>query len=278
MARRFGVTSQISTYPAMVLGSSETRLIDMTRAFAAVSAKGNAVEPYGIVKVTSASGDLLYRHQKKRETALVPDYVAGDMTQLLVAAVSTGTGKEAQIGRPVAGKTGTTSSNKDGLFIGFSSGITTGVWMGRDDSKTVAGLQGGRAPARAFAAFMRYAVRGRPVEEFDFGPDRPEWQEEPEEREPYGDPDDYYFYDEDGNLIEPGQRDPGLIDRLDDGTPRPPRNDAPPAVSEDFLEEAIGGGSRNNDRPAPPPRRDPPPTIPRQPAPGAGTGPNDPER
>ena len=81
------------------------------------------------------------------------------MTDLLQTAVSTGTGRAAQIGRPVAGKTGTTSSNKDGWFLGFSSGITTGVWMGRDDAKPVAGLQGGTAPARAFADFMRYAVK-----------------------------------------------------------------------------------------------------------------------
>ncbi len=79
----------------------------------------------------------------------MPDYVAAGITDLLQTAVATGTGRAAQIGRPVAGKTGTTSSNKDGWFLGFSSGITTGVWMGRDDAKAVAGLQGGarrRAP------------------------------------------------------------------------------------------------------------------------------------
>ena len=69
-----------------------------------------------------------------------PEWAAG-ITDLLQTAVSTGTGRAAQIGRPVAGKTGTTSSNKDGWFIGFSSGVTTGVWMGRDDAKAVPGLK-----------------------------------------------------------------------------------------------------------------------------------------
>ncbi|MGB7418350.1 MAG: PBP1A family penicillin-binding protein, partial [Erythrobacter sp.] len=151
MARRFGISSPISTFPSMVLGSSEVRLIEMTRAFAAVSAQGMAVEPYGIIKVETADGDLLYQHKRARETQLVPDYVAAGITDLLQAAVQTGTGRAAQIGRPVAGKTGTTSSNKDGWFVGFSSGITTGVWMGRDDAAAVPGLQGGRAPAQAFA-------------------------------------------------------------------------------------------------------------------------------
>jgi penicillin-binding protein 1A len=81
-------------------------------------------------------------------------------------AVNTGTGKGAQIGRPVAGKTGTTSSNKDGWFLGFSSGLTTGVWMGRDDARAVGDLQGGKAPAAAFSAYMRVAVANRPVEHF----------------------------------------------------------------------------------------------------------------
>ena len=192
MARRFGITTPISTYPAMVLGSSEVRLIDMVRAFAAVSAGGQSVEPYGILRVTTADGEELYRHKEARAYTLVPDYVAAGITDLLQTAVATGTGRAAQIGRPVAGKTGTTSSNRDGYFVGFSSGITTGVWMGRDDNGRIAALQGGRAPAQAFAAYMRYAVRDRPVEEFDTDLQLPEWQLEP---------DDEFYYGENERLL-----------------------------------------------------------------------------
>lgn len=252
MAQRFGITSEVATYPSMVLGSSEVRVIEMTRAFAAISAKGKNVEPYGITKVTGASGEVIYRREAARELPLVPDYVVAGMTDLLQAAVQTGTGRAAQIGRPVAGKTGTTSSNKDGWFIGFSSGITTGVWMGRDDAKPVAGLQGGRAPAQAFAAFMRYAVKDRPVEEFDTTLELPEWQLEPDEEMLLGEPDDYYFIDEQGNLVEPGRRDPpdnpfGVDEQ------RGP--DAPPAASDDFLEEATGGTIPRDPRRQPPPQQ-----------------------
>ena len=274
MARRFGVSSPISTFPSMVLGSSEVRLIEMTRAFASVSARGKAVEPYGIVKVTTAGGDTIYQREEPREKQLVPDYVAAGITDLLQAAVQTGTGRAAQIGRPVAGKTGTTSSNKDGWFVGFSSGITTGVWMGRDDAKAVRGLQGGRAPAQAFAAYMRYAVRDRPVEQFDTELNLPEWQLEPDEEALFGDPDDYYFIDEQGNLIEPGRRDPSAPAFDIDGE-RPdgdPVDEPPPAVTEDFLERAIG--PRRSEPPPPPapaPRREPAPATapPRQ---GSGPG------
>jgi penicillin-binding protein 1A len=103
------------------------------------------------------------------------------MTDLLQSAVMSGTGSAAQIGRPVAGKTGTTSSNKDGWFVGFSSGLTTGVWMGRDDARPVGGLQGGTAPARAFHDFMAAAVANRPVEQFETQVPMPDWQLTPEE-------------------------------------------------------------------------------------------------
>jgi penicillin-binding protein 1A len=236
MARRFGITSEVATFPSMVLGSSEVRVIEMTQAFAGIAAKGVPVQPYGITKVTGASGEVLYRHERSNAGPQVPDYVVAGMTDLLQAAVQTGTGRAAQIGRPVAGKTGTTSSNKDGWFIGFSSGITTGVWMGRDDAKPVPGLQGGRAPAQAFASYMRFAVAKRPVEEFDVTLELPEWQLEPDEEALFGDPDDYYYIDENGNLIEPGRRDPEQSPFGVEGGQVPP-----PAASDDFLEEATGG-------------------------------------
>ena len=186
MARRFGITTPISTYPSMVLGTSDVRLIDMARAFASVQNKGVAVTPYGIVRVVTADGRLLYQHEADDQRVLVAPWVAAEMTDLLQSAVLSGTGRAAQIGRPVAGKTGTTTSNKDGWFIGFSSGLTTGVWMGRDDAKPVGGLQGGTAPARAFHDFMTVAVANRPVEQFETQVPMPDWQLTPEE-ELYGD-------------------------------------------------------------------------------------------
>lgn len=208
MARRFGITTPVNTLPSMVLGTSDVRLIDMTRAYASVASKGVAIVPYGIVKVVSDKGELLYQHQPDLSRVLVAPHVAAGMTDLLQTAVNAGTGRAAQIGRPVAGKTGTTSSNKDGWFMGFSSGITTGVWMGRDDARSVRGLQGGTAPARAFAQFMRTAVAGRKVEDFDIEVTLPEWQLEPDEEVYFGDP-DQSFVDADGNPIGIDQPPPG---------------------------------------------------------------------
>ena len=270
MARRFGITTPINTHPSMVLGSAEVRVIDMTAAFAAVARKGVSVQPYGITKVTTADGRLLYQRPAERGQVLVDNWVAAGITDLLQTAVNTGTGKAAQIGRPVAGKTGTTSSNKDGWFLGFSSGLTTGVWMGRDDAKPVGGLQGGRAPAKAFADYMRIAVARRPVEQFDTEVVLPEWQLEDEGDAYMGEPGSEGLVDENGMPIElPYSAPPAEGD-----VTAPPEGDGP-VLNQQWIEEQTGrrpapselgttpkGGQNKG---APPPSPKPVPLIKGQP-------------
>src|SRR5689334_14906343 len=257
MARRFGISTPISTFPSMVLGTSDVRLIDMTRAFASVANKGVAVTPYAIRKVVTADGRLIYQHEPEEERVLVAPWVAAEMTDLLQSAVLTGTGRAAQIGRPVAGKTGTTSSNKDGWFIGFSSGLTTGVWMGRDDARPVAGLQGGTAPARAFHDFMSVAVANRPVEQFETQVPIPDWQLTPEE-EMYGD------MSMDANSIQPLVDENGMP--LNNPPPPEPgypqqqpmvRPDGTGEPSQQELDQAFPPQQQRQQRPPPPPPAEP---------------------
>ncbi|WP_374131009.1 transglycosylase domain-containing protein [Sphingomonas sp. 28-62-20] len=269
MARRFGITTPVDTHPAMVLGTADVRLIDMTRAFASVANKGVAVTPYGITKVT-ANGVTIYAHEVDRSQVLVAPSVAAQMTDLLQTAVNTGTGRAAQIGRPVAGKTGTTTSNKDGWFLGFSSGLTTGVWMGRDDARTVPGLQGGTAPARAFAAFMKVAVARRPVEQFETAVTLPEEGLAFDEQSYFGAPDNGLFIDADGNPVDPADappRDGSLVNPdggpIDDNGAPVDEGDRPPAQQLDqaWLDRVLGrsSGPRPAQPPAPAPTRAPPP-------------------
>ena len=246
MARRFGITTKVNTHPSMVLGTSDVRLIDMTRAFASVGNKGVAVTPYGITKVT-ASGETIYAQTIDTSHVLVAPYVAAQMTDLLQTTVNTGTGRAAQIGRPVAGKTGTTTSSKDGWFLGFSSGLTTGVWMGRDDAKPIAGLHGGTAPARAFAAFMKVAVANRPVEQFDTKVTLPEYQLEPDQESYFGEADNGLFVDENGVPLEPGVAPAPVegqqVDQDGNALPRQPRPAERP-------EQGQGQGQDGTERPA----------------------------
>ena len=254
MAKRFGVTTPISTFPSMVLGTSDVRLIEMTQAFASVSNKGIAVTPYAIRKVVTADGRLLYQHEQTDERVLVAPWVAAEMTDLLQSAVLTGTGRAAQIGRPVAGKTGTTSSNKDGWFIGFSSGLTTGVWMGRDDAKRVGGLQGATSPARAFHDFMAVAVARRPVEQFETEVPMPNWQLEPEE-EMFPLPGDEAFgqqplVDEFGNPIPPPESVPGDNQMIrSDGT----------GPNQQWLDEVLNRSQQPQPQQPRPDQQQPPP-------------------
>ncbi|MBO9671491.1 MAG: PBP1A family penicillin-binding protein [Sphingobium sp.] len=237
MARRMGISTTINTFPSMVLGTSDVHLIDMTKAFAAVARKGIAVTPYGILKVTTADGETLYQHEDDTSRVLVAPWVAAGMTDLMQTAVSTGTGRNAQIGRPVAGKTGTTTSNKDGWFIGFSSGLTTGVWMGRDDHKVVGGLAGGRSPARAFADYMKVAVAGRPVENFDTGVTLPEWQLEPDD-EAYGLDNSADGGDRGGQMVDP---DGNPIERPESGgAPTASSGEAPQRIDAKWIDQVLG--------------------------------------
>ncbi|GAA0658585.1 penicillin-binding protein 1A [Sphingomonas insulae] len=247
MARRFGITTPVNTHPSMVLGTSDVRLIDMTRAFASVANKGVAITPYGITKVT-ANGQTIYTHEVDRSHVLVAPYVAAQMTDLLQTAVNTGTGRAAQIGRPVAGKTGTTSSSKDGWFLGFSSGLTTGVWMGRDDARPISGLHGGTAPARAFAAFMKPATASRPIEQFETQVTLPEWQLEPDEETYFGQPDNGgMMVDEDGNPIPQQSRDEEQ-QQQDDGTVQPAIPTQPQQQLDDLIDRVTGHDQPGADR------------------------------
>jgi penicillin-binding protein 1A len=231
MARRFGITTPINTHPSMVLGTSDVRLIDMTRAFAEIDNAGAMVVPYAITKVVGPDNRVLYEHSAPEPRVLVAPWVAAEMTDLLQTAVNTGTGRAAQLGgRPVAGKTGTTSTNRDGWFLGFSSGLTTGVWMGRDDARPNPGLYGGRAPARAFADFMGQAVADRPVTPFQTQVTLPDDQLEPDDEAYYGQPDQGIpTLDGDGNPVGPAQRPSGGADG-DPGQPPTDPDAAQPVI------------------------------------------------
>ena len=251
MARRFGITTPVNTHPSMVLGTSDVRLIDMTRAFASVSQNGIAVAPFAITKV-EAEGQVIYRHEVDRSRVLVAPYVAAEMIDLLQTAVNTGTGRAAQIGRPVAGKTGTTTSQKDGWFLGFSSGLTTGVWFGRDDARPIAGLHGGTAPAKAFAAFMGPATRNRPIEQFQTQVTLPDWQLGNEEDAYFGQPDNSVGVDADGNPL-PESTEPTVGPETD----APPPTDAtePQPSPSRQLDDLIDRVTRDDRQPLPADRR-----------------------
>jgi penicillin-binding protein 1A len=258
MARRFGITTPITTNPAMALGASEVRLLDMVRAYASVARQGVAVVPYGVRRVTTGGGTVVYEHYDDGSRTLVTPWVAAQMTDLLQSVVASGTGRGAALGRPTAGKTGTTSSEKDGYFVGFSSGLTTGVWIGRDDNKRIPGLAGGKNPASAFHDYMATAVANRPVEQFTTEVATPEWQsDEPVEELP----------SEGGMMVDP--EGVALPPEGPDFPSEEPRTAPalPPRQPDEQPDRAVDEREPIRIPPRPDPRRQPPVRIPAEPPP-----------
>ncbi len=237
MARRFGITTPISRQPAMALGASDVTLLEMTQAYATVAAGGTEARPYAVTRIVTGSGKVLYEREPEAARVIVAPFVAAKMTELMQAAVETGTAKAAQIGRPLAGKTGTTSSNKDGWFLGFTNELTTGVWMGRDDARSVAGLAGGRAPARAFAQYMARTIGGTPPEPLVTDTDT---------GEPIIEPDDQVYGLSEG--MAPDATEVGADGRpIVPGNIQQPLPESPYAVPEQAPEAANGDTPQLND-------------------------------
>ncbi|MDX1975294.1 MAG: penicillin-binding protein 1A [Rickettsiales bacterium] len=163
VARRLGVTANLDPVPSLALGSTEVSLLEMTAAYAHLSANGAIVYPYGIIQIDTSQGDTLYRRQPPPSGYVLRPDVVGMMNEMLMGVINNGTGGAARIGRPAAGKTGTTSDYKDAWFMGYTPDLTTGVWVGNDDNTPMKKVTGGTLPAPIWHDFMQAALADVPV-------------------------------------------------------------------------------------------------------------------
>lgn len=163
MAKRLGISTNVSPLPSLPLGTEEVKLIDLASAYAAIANGGHLAPAYSIVEITSLEGEVLYRRPPKPPIAALAYTTVKDMTEMLTSVVQWGSGKNARIDRPAAGKSGTTQDNRDAVFAGFTSDMTTAVWVGNDDNSPMKGVTGGGLPARIWADFMLEAHVGQPV-------------------------------------------------------------------------------------------------------------------
>jgi penicillin-binding protein 1A len=139
----------------------------MVRGFGVLANQGKRVEPFFIKKIVDRTGHVLEENIPKEEQVIDPR-IAYLTTNVLKDVVQEGTGERVKvIGRPVAGKTGTTDDFRDGWFIGFNPSLVTGVWVGFDDERNMAHNEtGGRVAAPIWLYFMEQALAGQPVEYF----------------------------------------------------------------------------------------------------------------
>ncbi len=163
MAKRLGITTHVSPLASLPLGTEEVKLVDLTGAYAAIANGGFEAEPYGIVEITTLEGQVIYRRNPLSPRAVLTYPVVEDMASMLTSVVEWGSGKNAQIDRPAAGKSGTSQDSRDAVFAGFTSDMTAAVWVGNDDGTPMKGVTGGGLPARIWGDFMLEAHAGEPV-------------------------------------------------------------------------------------------------------------------
>lgn len=163
MARSLGITSELHPDPSLALGSNEVTLLELTTAYAHMASNGLAVTPYAITKVTTKKGKIIYTRKGVDAPRVLGKDVVGMMNALLSGVVQYGTGASANIGRPMAGKTGTTSDYKDAWFMGYTPNMATGVWVGNDTPTPMKKVTGGTLPAAIWKQYMQAAVANMPA-------------------------------------------------------------------------------------------------------------------
>ncbi len=167
VAQKLGIRSALDPFLALGLGTSVTTILEMTAAYGGIAAEGIRTEPYTIDKVVDFEGKILEEHKPEQSEAVSPD-TNFLVTNLLKAVVSEGTGRAARIvGRPLAGKTGTSQDQRDMWFIGFTPDLVCGAWMGYDDFSPMGRrMASGGILVPWWAKFMKEALKDVPVKDF----------------------------------------------------------------------------------------------------------------
>ena len=168
VTRRFGITTSLPPYLPLALGAADMKLSEHVSAFTVFPNDGIRIDPHMIRRVTSYDGALLEEAHPEVHDVISPE-VAHTMTAMLEEVIQFGTGMQARaLGRPAAGKTGTTQDYTDAWFIGFTPQVTAGVWVGFDDKQISLGKKetGARAALPIWLEFMQGALAGMPEVEF----------------------------------------------------------------------------------------------------------------
>ncbi|HYC25153.1 MAG TPA: PBP1A family penicillin-binding protein, partial [Roseiarcus sp.] len=160
-AHRLGIVSDLEPNASIALGTSEVTPLELVTAYAAFANGGIGVQPHVISKVRTANGKLLYvRKNSSFGRVIEPQYVAM-MNTMMQETLLTGTAHKAELpGWQAAGKTGTSQEWRDAWFVGYSSYLVAGVWLGNDDGSPTKKTSGGNLPVEIWSRFMKTAHQG----------------------------------------------------------------------------------------------------------------------
>jgi penicillin-binding protein 1A len=157
---------------SIALGSAEVTLLKLTQTYAVFAADGQRPAPIFITRIEDSEGRVLEEARPHFDRVLNPA-TAYLVTNMMQAVVERGTGQRARtLGRPCAGKTGTTNDYRDAWFLGFTPELVAGIWVGFDSKLTLGdGVTGGRVATPIWAQFMERALEGHPIQDFRIPPD-----------------------------------------------------------------------------------------------------------
>lgn len=166
ICRILGIKSPIEPVISLPLGSVDLTPLEMAGAYATFANNGWHSDTTFIVQVTDSSGNVLLDNTPKPKLVL-DQWAVASLNSVLQDVISSGTATRAQIGRPAAGKTGTTSSERDVWFVGYTPQLSTAIWVGNDDYRPLgSGATGGTLVAPIWRDFMSQALQGVPAESF----------------------------------------------------------------------------------------------------------------
>lgn len=174
-AQRMGITEDINPVPAIALGGLTTGVspLEMASAYGTLANMGTAAKPYGIMEVTDKNDKVIYTGKASLTKDAIAPEIAYMVTDVLKGVIKSGTGRAAAIGRPAAGKTGTTQVYRDAWFCGYTPDMATAVWVGYPDSQkemtNVHGITvtGGSFPAKIWGTYMKAALASTKVSDFE---------------------------------------------------------------------------------------------------------------
>ncbi len=163
-AHRLGITSDLQPNASIALGTSEVTPLELTAAYAPFANGGVAVQPHIITRVKTAAGKLLYQRKGSSFGRVVDPQNVAMMNAMMQETLLTGTARKAELpGWQAAGKTGTSQDWRDAWFVGYTSHLVAGVWLGNDDGSPTKKASGGNLPVDVWSRFMKVAHRGLPA-------------------------------------------------------------------------------------------------------------------
>lgn len=268
VAKKMGITSPLEPTYSLALGVSEVSLLELTSAYGTFANQGEHYPVHGITRILDRNGKVIYTVKSEATKVLDPDSAA-IMTWMLQSVVQSGTGTNAQLDRPVAGKTGTSDDYRDLWFVGYIPQVVAGAWLGNDDNTATEGAS--TTAAMLWQIFMEEITQDLPEVDFPERPEKLTGREATIEPEPIKPKQSYYQRIETPapQRSAPTQRQaPRSAPAPRQGSAAPTPAPAPaPAPAPRQAAPQPAPAPRQAPRPAPAPRQAPRPAAPRQAAP-----------